>query len=55
MEAMVAAMTAALTVYDMCKAVDRWMTVSSVRLMAKKGGKSGEVKRPGIRTRGGNR
>ena len=54
MEAMVAAMTAALTVYDMCKAADRWMTVSSVRLMAKTGGKSGEVRRPGTGSRGGN-
>ncbi len=47
MEAMVAASTAALTVYDMCKAVDRWMTVSTVRLLAKEGGKSGPLRRPG--------
>jgi cyclic pyranopterin phosphate synthase len=47
MEAMVAASTAALTVYDMCKAVDRWMTVSSVRLLSKEGGKSGSLRRPG--------
>jgi len=47
MEAMVAASTAALTVYDMCKAVDRWMTVSTVRLLYKEGGKSGPLRRPG--------
>ena len=47
MEAMVAASTAALTVYDMCKAVDRWMTVSTVRLLSKEGGKSGSLRRPG--------
>ena len=47
MEAMVAASTAALTVYDMCKAVDRWMTVSTVRLLSKEGGKSGPLRRPG--------
>jgi cyclic pyranopterin phosphate synthase len=32
---------ALLTVYDMCKAVDRGMTISNVRLMEKHGGKSG--------------
>ena len=53
MEAMVAAATAALTVYDMCKAVDRWMTVSAVRLISKKGGKSGDVRRPGLKRSGG--
>ena len=41
MEALVAASTAALTVYDMCKAVDRWMTIDSVELLEKTGGKSG--------------
>ena len=56
MEAMTAASVAALTVYDMCKAVDRWMTVTDVRLMEKKGGKSGSVSRPGVRkTRGARR
>jgi cyclic pyranopterin phosphate synthase len=55
MEAMVAAATAALTVYDMCKAADRWMTVSTVRLIAKKGGKSGDVRRPGLRGPRGSR
>jgi cyclic pyranopterin phosphate synthase len=41
MEALTAATTALLTIYDMCKAVDRAMTISSVRLMEKRGGKSG--------------
>ncbi|MBT5861055.1 MAG: cyclic pyranopterin monophosphate synthase MoaC, partial [Alphaproteobacteria bacterium] len=42
MEALTAASVAALTIYDMCKAVDRGMTISGVRLMHKAGGKSGE-------------
>ena len=41
MEAMVAASVAALTVYDMCKAVDRGMVIEQVRLETKSGGKSG--------------
>ena len=41
MEALTAASVAALTVYDMCKAVDRGMTVSDVALLRKEGGKSG--------------
>ena len=49
MEAMTAASVAALTVYDMCKAVDRWMTIREVRLLEKRGGKSGMVRRPGRR------
>jgi cyclic pyranopterin phosphate synthase len=49
MEAMTAASVAALTVYDMCKAADRWMTVSTVRLLSKSGGKSGDLRRPGLR------
>jgi cyclic pyranopterin phosphate synthase len=36
---------AALTVYDMCKSYDREMTVSSIRLLEKSGGKSGTYKR----------
>jgi cyclic pyranopterin phosphate synthase len=52
MEAMTAAAVAALTVYDMCKAADRWMTVREVRLLEKRGGKSGTVRRPGRRTAG---
>ncbi|MES2424663.1 MAG: cyclic pyranopterin monophosphate synthase MoaC [Pseudomonadota bacterium] len=41
MEALTAASIALLTIYDMCKAVDRGMTMSDVRLMEKHGGKSG--------------
>jgi cyclic pyranopterin phosphate synthase len=41
MEAMTAAAVAALTVYDMCKSVDRGMVISDVRLLHKSGGKSG--------------
>ena len=41
MEAMTAASAAALTIYDMCKAVDREMILSDIKLMKKKGGKSG--------------
>jgi cyclic pyranopterin phosphate synthase len=41
MEALTAASVAALTVYDMCKAVDRGMVISGVRLLHKSGGKSG--------------
>ncbi len=45
MEAMVATSVAALTVYDMCKAVDREMTIEEIKLVYKSGGKSGEFKR----------
>ncbi len=45
MEALVAASVAALTVYDMVKAVDRWMTIEKVELLEKSGGKSGHVTR----------
>ena len=41
MEAMTAVSTAALTVYDMCKAVDRGMEIGGIRLTHKSGGKSG--------------
>ncbi len=44
MEAMTAASIAALTVYDMCKAVDRGMRIEALRLVAKSGGKSGEFR-----------
>jgi cyclic pyranopterin monophosphate synthase len=44
MEALTAVSVAALTVYDMCKAVDRGMTIGDVRLVHKAGGKSGEWK-----------
>jgi len=46
MEAMTAVTVAALTVYDMCKAKDRWMSISAVELLSKSGGKSGDVTRP---------
>jgi cyclic pyranopterin phosphate synthase len=46
MEALMAAGIAALTVYDMCKAVDRGMEVSALRLLFKSGGKSGTWSRP---------
>jgi cyclic pyranopterin phosphate synthase len=42
MEALTAASVAALTVYDMCKAVDRGMQIERVRLLQKSGGRSGE-------------
>ena len=42
MEALTAASVASLTIYDMCKAVDRGMEIAEVKLMAKSGGKSGE-------------
>jgi len=45
MEALTAATVAALTVYDMCKAVDKAMTISDVRLEMKTGGKSGDYER----------
>ena len=41
MEALTAVQVALLTIYDMCKAVDRGMTISGVKLLEKKGGKSG--------------
>ena len=45
MEALTAASVALLTIYDMCKAVDRGMVIESVRLLEKQGGKSGHWKR----------
>jgi cyclic pyranopterin phosphate synthase len=45
MEALIAAATAGLTIYDMCKAVDRAMTVTDIRLIRKTGGKSGTFER----------
>ena len=47
MEALTAVQVALLTIYDMCKAVDRGMVMESVRLMEKSGGKSGTWKREG--------
>jgi cyclic pyranopterin monophosphate synthase len=49
MEAMAAVAVAALTVYDMCKAVDRAMTIDRVRLVRKSGGRSGNYVRRGER------
>jgi cyclic pyranopterin monophosphate synthase len=49
MEALVAASVAALTVYDMCKAVDRGIEITAVRLLKKSGGKSGSFTRRGAR------
>ncbi|PWK35731.1 cyclic pyranopterin monophosphate synthase subunit MoaC [Pseudomonas sp. OV226] len=46
MEALTAVSVAALTLYDMCKAVDRGMTIESVRLLEKQGGKSGRYQAP---------
>jgi cyclic pyranopterin monophosphate synthase len=45
MEALTAVSVAALTVYDMVKAVDRWMVIGEIRLEEKSGGKSGDWKR----------
>ena len=47
MEALVAVAAAGLTIYDMCKAVDRAMTVEAIRLVSKSGGESGPWRRPG--------
>jgi cyclic pyranopterin phosphate synthase len=47
MEALTAATVAALTIYDMCKSVDRAMTIVEVKLLSKSGGKSGEFIREG--------
>jgi cyclic pyranopterin phosphate synthase len=44
MEALTAVAVAALTIYDMCKAVDRGITIENIRLAAKSGGKSGVVR-----------
>ncbi|MBN1190418.1 MAG: cyclic pyranopterin monophosphate synthase MoaC [Dehalococcoidales bacterium] len=43
MEAMTAVSVAALTIYDMCKAVDRGMRIDNIRLVKKSGGKSGTI------------
>jgi cyclic pyranopterin phosphate synthase len=45
MEAMVAASVAALTVYDMCKALEKGMVLTDIRLESKTGGKSGDYAR----------
>jgi cyclic pyranopterin monophosphate synthase len=46
MEALTAASIAALTIYDMCKALDKGIVIREVRLEQKTGGKSGDYKRP---------
>jgi cyclic pyranopterin phosphate synthase len=43
MEALTAVAMAALTIYDMCKAVDRAMLITNIRLVRKSGGESGEI------------
>lgn len=43
MEALTGTAAAALTIYDMCKAVDRGMKIDNIRLVRKSGGKSGEI------------
>ena len=45
MEALLAASVTALTIYDMCKSLDKSIVISKIRLLAKKGGKSGNYKR----------
>jgi cyclic pyranopterin phosphate synthase len=47
MEALVALSAAALTIYDMAKAIDRAMTIDAIRLVRKSGGRSGTFKRAG--------
>ncbi|HMK56482.1 MAG TPA: cyclic pyranopterin monophosphate synthase MoaC [Dissulfurispiraceae bacterium] len=47
MEALTAVSVAALTIYDMCKAVDKEMVISEIMLLEKSGGKSGHFKRKG--------
>lgn len=47
MEALTAVSVAALTIYDMCKAVDKLMVIGEIRLQEKSGGKSGDFSRPG--------
>src|SRR3982074_1384380 len=47
MEALTAVAVAALTIVDMAKSVDRWMTIGDIELVAKRGGKSGDLRRPG--------
>lgn len=49
MEALVAVCAAALTIYDMCKALDKSIEISAVYLLEKTGGKSGDFRRDGSR------
>lgn len=48
MEALTAVSVAALTIYDMCKAVDKGMIIGDVRLLEKQGGKSGHWQAPSV-------
>ncbi len=48
MEALTAVSTAALTIYDMCKAIDREMVINNIMLVKKSGGKSGIFEREGL-------
>jgi cyclic pyranopterin phosphate synthase len=48
MEALVAAAAASLTIYDMCKALERGMEITELFLVEKTGGKSGTYRRPGF-------
>jgi cyclic pyranopterin phosphate synthase len=48
MEALTAVSVTALTLYDMCKAVDKTMVISNIRLLRKSGGKSGLFVRPSV-------
>ncbi len=49
MEALMAVSAAALTIYDMCKAVDKDMTITEIQLIEKKGGKSGHYIREALK------
>ena len=53
MEALTAVSVAALTVYDMCKALEKGMTITDVRLESKTGGKSGDYERFHAKTQSG--
>jgi cyclic pyranopterin monophosphate synthase len=46
LEALTAVAVAALTVVDMAKSADRWMTIEGIELLEKRGGKSGDLRRP---------
>lgn len=48
MEALTAVSVAALTIYDMCKAIDRGMVINNIMLLKKSGGKSGIFERKGL-------
>src|SRR5467141_217538 len=55
MEALVAVTAAALTVYDMCKALDKGMEITDIHLVEKTGGKSGDFRREGPSKKGAPR